>query len=75
MLKNKANLMSDDKDIKNFIKSLKLDFSQEKFLLDELPNLDAEGRKELLDVLKNVYTLEEEKKNAIKKVRIAWTKQ
>ena len=59
----------DNDNLKNFIISLKLNPEQEKILFDELPELDENERLELLNTLKDVYILNTEKDQAIKKVR------
>ena len=67
-----VNPILDNDNLKNFIKSLKINPEQEKFLLDELPSMDEKERLELLDTLKNIYLLNEEEKNAIQKVKDNW---
>lgn len=61
----------------NFKKPIRgLDFlaEQKRFLLDELPQLDEQERLELLDTLKDVYLLNKEENQAIKKIKESWEK-
>jgi hypothetical protein len=69
-----ANPFLTDKNLKNFIESLKLSGEQKNFLLDELPQLDDEERLELLDTLKDVYLLNREEADAIQKIKDNWQK-
>lgn len=66
------NPLLTDNNLKNFIESLKLSDEQKNFLLDELPQLDAKDRLELLDTLKDVYLLNEEEKQALQKIKDNW---
>jgi len=66
------NPLLDTDNLKNFILSLKINPEQEKFLLDELPTLDEKERLELLNTLKDVYILNEEEDQAIKKIKDNW---
>ncbi|MCX6722525.1 MAG: hypothetical protein NT094_00460 [Candidatus Staskawiczbacteria bacterium] len=67
-----ANPLLDTGNLKNFILSLKINPEQKKFLLDELPTLDENERLELLNTLKNVYVLNEEENQVIKKIKENW---
>lgn len=69
-----VNLILDNDNLKTFIKSLKIDPEQEKLLLDEVPKLDEKERLELLNTLKDVYVLNKEEDQAIKKVKDNWDK-
>jgi len=67
-----VNPILDNDNLKNFIMSLKISPEQEKFLLDELPQMDAKERLELLDTLKDVCLLNEEENQALKKIKENW---
>ena len=69
-----VNPILDTDNLKSFIASLKISPEQEKSLLDELPTMDEKERMELLETLKNVYILNEEKDKAIKKIKDNWNK-
>jgi len=58
-----------NENLANFIKSLKINPEQEKYLLEELPKMDGKERLELLDMLKNVYVLNEEENQAMQKIK------
>lgn len=58
--------------LKKLILELKISPEQEKFLLDNLPQMDEKERIKLLETLKNVYLLNEEEKQAIEKVKSNW---
>ena len=68
------NPILDNDNLKNFILSLKISPEQEKFLLDELPALDEKERLELLNTLKDVYLLNEEEDQAIKRIEDSMAK-
>ena len=59
----------DNDNLRDLIKSLKINQEQQNFLLDELPKLDEKERMELLETLKDVYLLNAEEDNAIKKIK------
>jgi hypothetical protein len=61
-----------DKNLKEFIIRLKIMPEQEKFLLDELPKMDLKERLELLEMLKNVYELNQEESQVVEKVKSKW---
>jgi len=67
-----ANLILNNDNLKDFVTNLKLNPEQESFLLDELPGLDEKERSELLTMLKDVYILNEEKNQAIEKIKNNW---
>jgi hypothetical protein len=58
--------------LKKLILGLKISPDQEKFLLDNLPQMDEKERIKLLETLKNVYLLNEEEKQAMEKVKSNW---
>ncbi len=67
-----VNLILTDNNLKSFIESLKLSKEHEIFLIDKLPQLDGEERIELLETLKDVYILNKEEDEAIKKIKANW---
>ena len=66
------NPLLTNNNLKKFIESLKISKEQTSFLIDELPDLDIEERIELLNVLKDVYILNEEEKEVLEKIRTNW---
>jgi len=69
-----ANPLLTNNNLKNFIETLKLADEQKKFLIDELPQMDVKERMELLETLEKVYLLNEEEKEALKKIKDNWQK-
>jgi len=67
-----VNPILDNDNLKTFIMSLGISSEQEKFLLDELPRMDEAERLEMLNALKDVYILNEEKKQAVAKLQADW---
>jgi hypothetical protein len=61
-----------DKNLQEFINKLKINDEQKKFLFDELPAMDTKDRLELLDTLKDVYVLNQEEAEEIKKLEDNW---
>lgn len=66
------NPLLTDGNLKKFIETLKLAEEQKRFLIDELPQLDAKERIELLEKLKDIFMLNEEEKDALKKIKDDW---
>ena len=64
----------DTDNLNNFIISLKLSREQESFLIEKLPSMDEKERVGLLDMLKDVYLLNEEQKQVIEKIKDNWDK-
>ena len=62
----------DNDNLKSFIMSLGISPEQEKILLEEIPSMDEKDRLELLSSLKDVYILNEEKKQSIAKTKTSW---
>jgi len=67
--KTPANPLLIDANLKKFIESLKISKEQVTFLINEIPTLNASERIELLDVLKNIYILNEEEKKVLEKIK------
>jgi replicative superfamily II helicase len=63
-----------NKNLKEFISKLGINSEQEKFLIDGLPNMDRKERLELLSMLEDVYALNQDRDNAIKKVKAIFQK-
>lgn len=63
-----ANPLLTDENLKSFIESLKISQEQKNFLLEDLPNLDEVERVELLNTLKDIYILNENKDKTVKNV-------
>jgi len=57
-----------NKNISSFIKELKIKPEQEKILLDAVPSMDKKERLELLDLLKDIYFLNTEQEESIKRI-------
>ena len=68
------NPLLTDESLKKFIGNIKLDDGQKSTLISRLPQMDEKQRLEFLDVLKNVYLLDLEEKEAIKKLSDNWQK-
>ncbi|MCX6720023.1 MAG: hypothetical protein NTV36_02855 [Candidatus Staskawiczbacteria bacterium] len=66
------NPLLTDNNLKKFIEGLKLPDSQKNFLLDEISQMDAKERIDLLEALKDVVILNEEEKQALQKVKDNW---
>ena len=64
-----ANLLLDTNNLIDFIKSLKINPEQEKVLIDKLPSLNEKERLDLLEMLKDVYVLNEEENQAKEKIK------
>jgi len=62
MLVSQASLAS-------FIKTLKIESTQEEYLLDNLPNMNTQERLDLLDMLARVYLLEQDKKASLERIK------
>ncbi|MCX6718192.1 MAG: hypothetical protein NTY81_01120 [Candidatus Staskawiczbacteria bacterium] len=69
-----VNPILNNDNLKNFIETLKIDEGQKKVLLDKLPQMDGQERIELLKTLKDIYLLNEEEAQAIKKIKDNWEK-
>jgi hypothetical protein len=67
-----VNPILDTDNLKSFIESLKINEEQKKVLFDELPKMDEKERLELLDMLKNVYLLNEEENKALENLKNNW---
>jgi hypothetical protein len=67
-----VNPILDTDNLKSFIESLKINEEQKKVLFDELPKMDEKERLELLDMLKNVYLLNEEENKALENLKSNW---
>jgi hypothetical protein len=63
-----VNPILNNASLEKFITSLKINPEQEKVLIENLPNMDAKERIELLKMLKDVYLLNAEEDQAIKKI-------
>lgn len=61
-----------EENFKNLISKLRIDDDQKSFLLSELPKMDTEDRLGLLDALKDVYILDREEAETIKKIEDNW---
>lgn len=64
-----VNPILTDENLKKFITSLKIKPEQEKSLLENLPKMNEAERTELLTMLKDVYALNAEEDQAIKKIQ------
>lgn len=69
-----VNPILDTDNLKGFIEGLKISEEQKKLLFDDLPKMDGNERLKLLDMLKDVYLLNEEEDQAIKKIKDNWRK-
>jgi hypothetical protein len=66
------NFSSSIANVKKLIKGSDINKEQEDFLLDELPDMDKKDRVELVGTLKKIYLLNEEEKQALKKLKTNW---
>jgi len=58
--------------LQEFICKLRINPGQERFLIDELPQMDRGERLELLETLTDVYALNREEDQAIKNLKTNW---
>lgn len=68
----KGNTILSNNSLKSFIESLRIISEQKKFLLDELPKMDKKERVELLEMLANVYALNQEEDETLKRLKDNW---
>jgi len=68
-----ANQLLNDETLKGFIEIIEIGAEQKAFLLDRLPEMDADERLKLFNVLKDVYLLDIEEKDAVARVKAAFS--
>lgn len=61
-----------DENLKAFIQTLNIAEEQKKFLFDEVSKLNEQERMDLINTLKDVYALNEEKNQAVQKIKDNW---
>lgn len=66
------NPLLTEENLKTFIENLNIAQEQKNFLLDQLPSLGEKERMDLLNSLAEVSVLDEEKKQAIEKIKNNW---
>jgi hypothetical protein len=58
--------------LRTFVKGLKISQERKEFLLSKIPQLDEEERKNLFDLLLEIYLLDLEEKRAIERIKKYW---
>jgi len=58
--------------LKNFVLGLKIGREKKEFLLSKIPQLDAKERKNLFDLLVEIYLLDLEEKKSIERLKKYW---
>lgn len=69
-----TNILFNNESLKNFIGVVNIGQDKKDFLLSKVPQMDLEERTKLFDVLKEVYLLDLEEKEAVEKVQKFWQK-
>lgn len=70
-MKNKIKFLT-SKNFEQFISGLKISDEQKKTLLDSVPEMNKEERRELLNTLKKIYILDLEEAAATGKIQKNW---
>jgi F0F1-type ATP synthase delta subunit len=70
-MKNKIKFLT-SKNFEQFISGLKISDEQKKTLLDSVPEMNKEERRELLNTLKKIYILDLEEAAAKGKIQKNW---
>lgn len=68
-----TNLFLTDENIKKAIMNLGISQEQKNALIAKIPELNGEEREKLMNLLKDVYLLDMEEKDAIEKIKRNWT--
>ena len=67
-----AESLLSNKNLREFIEKLKIKEEQKSVLLNDLPQMNEKERLELLKTLEEVYLLNQEEDQAIKKIEQNW---
>lgn len=70
-MKNKIKFLT-YKNFEQFINGLKLSNEQKNALISDIPNMDNEGRADLFNTLKNIYSLDLEEAEAVERIQKNW---
>ncbi len=68
-----ANQLLNDETLKGFIEIVEIGVEQKSYLLNRLPEMDGDERLKLFNVLKDVYLLDIEEKDAILRVKAVFS--
>ena len=69
-----TNTLLSNGSLEKFIGSINLDKERKDLLLEKIPKLDLEERKEMFESLTKIYLLDIEEKEAIERVKKFWKK-
>ena len=69
-----TNTLLSNGSLEKFIGSINLDKERKDLLLEKVPKLDLEERKEMFESLTKIYLLDIEEKEAIERVKKFWKK-
>jgi hypothetical protein len=64
-----ANRLLADETLKGFIEIIGLNQGQKSSLLEKLPQMDEEERRDLFNLLKDIYLLDLEEKESIERIK------
>lgn len=67
-----TNALLNNESLEKFIGSINLDEKSRNLLLEKVPKLDLEERKEMFESLTEIYLLDIEEKEAIERVKKFW---
>lgn len=67
-----TNLLITNDNLKKLVENLKISDEQKTSIISRLPQLDEIERVNLLDVLREVYLVDLEESEALKKIQSAW---
>jgi hypothetical protein len=70
-----ANQLLNDETLKDFIGIVAIGAEQKDFLINRLPEMDGEERLKMFNVLKEIYLLDIEEKDAVERVKAAFSKR
>ncbi|MFH0792374.1 MAG: hypothetical protein V1905_04145 [bacterium] len=68
-----VNQLLNNETLKGFIEIVEISSEQKVFLINRLPEMDGEERLKLFNVLKDIYLLDIEEKDAVARVKAAFS--
>jgi len=67
-----TNILLNNKSLEKFIEVINLDEERKNLLVEKVPELDLEERKEMFDLLTKIHLLDLEEKEAVERVKKFW---